>query len=140
MDDPLRRFLNAQDDGVYDRALSELRAGAKRSHWMWFIFPQIAGLGSSEAARFYALSDLDEAAAYSRHPILGPRLEECTRAMLGWADQRSAEAILGSVDAMKFKSSLTLFEAAADQPRSFARALEAFYAGERDQRTLALLA
>lgn len=116
-----------------------MRAGAKRSHWMWFVFPQIAGLGRRPTARLYAIADLAEARAYLAHPVLGPRLLECTEAMLGWAGRRSAEAILGPIDALKFKSSMTLFEAAAEEPARFAAALNAFYAGEHDAATLARL-
>jgi uncharacterized protein (DUF1810 family) len=135
----LARFISAQR-GVYDAALAELRAGAKRRHWMWFVFPQLAGLGRSETARFYALSGLGEAQAYAAHELLGPRLRECTDAMLGWAGRRSAEAILGGIDALKFASCMTLFEAACpDQPR-FGAALDAFYGGQRDETTLELLA
>ena len=103
---------------------------------MWFVFPQIAGLGRSSTAQFYALADRAEAVGYSRHPLLGPRLAECTDAMLGWAGRRSAERILGVVDALKFRSSMTLFEACAHAPAPFAAALDAFYAGERDAATL----
>src|SRR5690606_23731357 len=119
----LERFVRAQD-GVYPQALSELRAGDKQSHWMWFVFPQIAGLGRSSTARFYALADRAEAEAYLKHELLGPRLTECTGALLGWAGKRSAEAILGSIDALKFRSSMTLFEACAADPAPFARALD----------------
>jgi uncharacterized protein (DUF1810 family) len=113
-----------------------LRAGAKRGHWMWFVFPQIAGLGRSPTAQFYAIRGPDEAAAYARHTVLRARLRECTAAMLGWAGRRTAETILGSIDALKFRSSMTLFEACADDPAPFAQALDAFYAGERDAATL----
>lgn len=123
---------------AYPRALAELRAGAKRSHWMWFVFPQFAGLGSSDMAQHYAIKAGCEAEAYLAHPILGARLAECTDAMLDWRGQRTAEAILGSVDALKFASSMTLFEAAGGGDR-FARALDAFYTGRRDARTLELL-
>jgi len=133
--DPLSRFVQAQA-GIYPQALPELRAGNKRSHWMWFIFPQIAGLGRSSTAQFYAIADRAEAEAYSRHELLGPRLRECTGAMLGWAGRRSAEAILGPIDGLKFRSSMTLFEACADDPAPFAAALDAFYGGVRDGATL----
>ena len=106
---------------------------------MWFVFPQIAGLGRSATAQFYALADRAEAEAYDRHGVLGARLRECTAAMLGWAGRRSAEAILGPIDALKFGSSMTLFEACAADPAPFAAALEAFYHGERDPATLARL-
>jgi len=131
----LARFLEAQRP-VYRQAFAELRAGAKRSHWMWFVFPQIAGLGRSPTAQLYAIADRTEAAAYCRHPVLGARLRECAEAMLGWAGKRSAERILGPVDALKFRSSMTLFEACAPDPAPFARALEAFHGGERDPLTL----
>jgi uncharacterized protein (DUF1810 family) len=131
----LDRFVRAQQ-GVYDRALAELRAGAKTTHWMWFIFPQVAGLGRSDTARFYAVSGLGEAAAYAAHPVLGARLRECTDAMLGWAGRRRAEAILGGIDAVKFASSMTLFEAACPGELRFGQALEAFYGGRRDRATL----
>jgi uncharacterized protein (DUF1810 family) len=103
---------------------------------MWFVFPQIAGLGRSSTAQFYAIAGRAEAAAYDRHPLLGARLRECTQAMLGWAGERSAEQVLGPVDALKFRSSMTLFEACAADPEPFAAALDAFYAGERDAATL----
>jgi uncharacterized protein (DUF1810 family) len=135
---PLERFIEAQST-VYRRALAELGSGSKQSHWMWFIFPQIAGLGRSPTAQFYAIADAAEARDYLAHPVLGPRLAECTDAMLGWAGVRSAEAILGPVDAQKFRSSMTLFEAVAEKEDRFARALEAFYAGMRDQVTLGRL-
>lgn len=134
---PLDRFVAAQQD-IYPRALTELRAGEKRSHWMWFAFPQIAGLGHSAMAQRYAIADRAEAQAYLAHPLLGPRLAECTDAMLGWAGRKSAEAVLGPIDALKFRSSMTLFEAAGGDAR-FARALDAFHDGERDERTLAML-
>lgn len=141
MTDSLDRFVAAQR-AVWPAALAELKAGAKRSHWMWFIFPQIAGLGRSETARFYAIRDLDEARAYLAHPLLGPRLVAATEAMLGHAGRRSAEAVLGPIDAIKLASSMTLFEAAAshaEQASPFARCLDAFFAGRRDAATLARL-
>ncbi|WP_144095251.1 DUF1810 domain-containing protein [Croceicoccus sediminis] len=131
----LDRFVTAQE-GVFPIALAELRAGNKRSHWMWFIFPQIAGLGRSATARFYAIADRGEAAAYLAHPVLGPRLRECCEAVLGWAGKRSAVAILGPVDAMKLQSSMTLFLEVADSPAPFADVLDAFFAGARDNATL----
>ena len=134
----LERFVQAQA-GLYPQALAELRAGEKRSHWMWFIFPQIAGLGRSATAQFYAIAGRQEATAYSQHALLGPRLQECTQAMLGWAGRRSAEAILGPVDALKFRSSMTLFEACSKDPASFAAALGGFFGGQRDAATLELL-
>ena len=133
----LLRFVEAQD-GVYATALAELNAGEKRSHWMWFVFPQIEGLGLSAMAQHYAIRSRAEARDYLAHSLLGPRLRECTKAMLGHSD-RPAEAILGTVDALKFRSSMTLFDA-AEPDTCFARALDAFYRGARDERTLALLA
>ena len=135
----LDRFVTAQD-GVFDRALAELRAGAKQSHWMWFVFPQIAGLGRSAMARAYAIRDLAEARDYLAHALLGPRLVAASEAMLGWAGRRSADAILGHIDAIKFRSSMTLFEAVAGWGASpYAACLDSFYDGERDTATLARL-
>ena len=131
----MQRFVDAQER-VYPQALAELRAGKKLSHWTWFVFPQIAGLGRSSTAQFYDLADRAEAQSYAWHPLLGPRLVECTQAMLGWAGKRDAERILGLVDALKFGSSMTLFEACADDPAPFAAALDAFCGGERDKATL----
>ncbi|HYF22927.1 MAG TPA: DUF1810 domain-containing protein [Caulobacteraceae bacterium] len=133
----LDRFLQAQET-TFEAALRELTAGRKTSHWMWFVFPQIAGLGRSETARFYAIGDLDEARAYLAHPVLGERLRGCVRALLEHRD-RSARAILGDPDDLKLCSSLTLFETAStgdDDRRLFADALNAFFAGRRDGATL----
>ena len=133
----LERFVDAQRDS-YATALAELKAGAKLTHWMWFVFPQIAGLGRSDTARFYAISDVVEARAYLAHPLLGPRLVEATEALLTHAG-RSAESILGPIDGMKLASSMTLFEAAAgDSARAqpFTRCLDLFFAGRRDVATL----
>jgi len=141
MDDfDLNRFVRAQDFGrTYDQALAELRDGRKRTHWMWFIFPQIAGLGRSSTAAEFAISSLDEARAYLGHPVLGPRLLECCSAVLS-ADGGRAEAIFGGIDAIKLRSSMTLFlRAAPDQP-AFADVLEAFFAGQPDPATDNLLA
>ena len=136
MSDTLERFVEAQRP-VYDDVLAELTAGAKRSHWMWFVFPQIAGLGRSPTAARYALRDAIEARGYLSDPVLGARLLESTEAMLRWAGRRSAEAILGPVDAMKFRSSMTLFDAVSTETENpFARALAAFCHGERDPLTL----
>ena len=139
MADPfdLRRFIDAQADSYAD-ALAELRAGRKRSHWMWWIFPQLAGLGRSGTARFYGIASLAEARAYLAHPLLGPRLIEASGALLPHRD-RSAETIMGPVDALKLCSSLTLFlEADAGAPLT--DALDTFFGGERDPATLRLLA
>ena len=133
----LERFVAAQE-GVHGRALAELRGGRKESHWMWFVFPQIAGLGRSPTARFYAIASADEARAYLAHPLLGARLGECVEAVLAHSE-RAADAIFGPVDAIKLRSSMTLFEAVAARPKLFAQALEAFYDGERDRATLRLL-
>ena len=133
----LARFVTAQE-GVYAQALAELRAGRKQSHWMWFIFPQLAGLGHSPTARFYALASAEEARAYLADALLGVRLRKSTAAMLAHRGQRP-EAILGGIDAIKFRSSMTLFEAVAEDPAPFAEALDAFYDGVRDERTLELL-
>ena len=114
MSDPWRldRFVTAQErSGTYQRAVAELRAGAKVSHWMWFVFPQVAGLGMSAMSREYAISSVAEARAYLAHPVLGPRLRECARVVAG-TEGRSAERIFGPVDAMKLRSSMTLFAAA----------------------------
>jgi uncharacterized protein (DUF1810 family) len=135
--DDLARFVKAQED-LYPRALAELRNGWKRSHWMWFVFPQIAGLGHSETAQYYAIRDLDQARRYLAHPVLGPRLVEAGEAVLGWAGQRSAGAVMGETDALKLRSSATLFEAAGGGA-VFARLIEGFYDGVRDPATLALL-
>ena len=133
--DAFAHFLAAQGD-VFETALAELNAGRKRSHWMWFVFPQIAGLGSSAMARRFALSGKAEARAFAKHSVLGDRLDRATEAMLDWAGTITAEEILGSVDAMKFRSSMTLFEASADDTDAFTAALDQFYEGERDPLTL----
>jgi uncharacterized protein (DUF1810 family) len=136
----LQRFLDAQDaGGTYERALGELRAGRKTSHWMWFVFPQVAGLGQSATSRRYAIASLAEARAYLEHPVLGPRLLECARALLGHED-RSAAEILGEIDAVKLRSSMTLFAAADPREPVFAEVLDRFYAGARDAATERLLA
>jgi uncharacterized protein (DUF1810 family) len=133
----LDRFVEAQAP-VYEQALAELRRGSKESHWMWFVFPQLAGLGRSVTARFYGIAGEEEARAYLAHPLLGPRLAECTAAVASHRC-RAADAIFGSIDAMKFRSSMTLFEAVAEEPATFSEALETFYGGARDPATLELL-
>ena len=133
----LDRFVAAQAE-IYGQALAELRAGRKQSHWMWFVFPQIAGLGHSPTALFYAIASAAEARAYLAHPLLGARLAECIEAILGHRGE-SAEAIFGPVDAMKLRSSMTLFEAVAADPAPFASVLDAFFDAERDPATLKLL-
>ncbi len=129
----LDRFVSAQAR-TYDQAHGELRRGGKTGHWMWFVFPQIAGLGRSETARFYAIRDVSEARAYLAHPLLGARLIAATRAVI--AVPGSAETILGDIDAMKLRSSMTLFAAVADDPAPFVAALDRFFGGERDAATL----
>jgi len=131
----LQRFVDAQDDGgTYRAALAELRAGRKRSHWMWFVFPQVAGLGSSPMAREFAVSGLDEARAYLAHPVLGPRLVESARALTG-LDGADAAAVLGSTDAMKLRSSMTLFAAAAPDEPVFRQVLDQYFGGVPDAAT-----
>ena len=134
----LERFVAAQADGVYERAIDELRRGRKSSHWMWFIFPQLRGLGRSERSRFYGIDGLDEAAAYLAHPVLGPRMREAFDAVL--AAPGSANAILGPIDAMKLRSSATLFERASHDGSLLGAVLDRFYDGERDAATLERLA
>jgi uncharacterized protein (DUF1810 family) len=133
----LQRFVDAQRD-TFESALAEIRAGSKRSHWMWFIFPQLRGLGHSPTAQYYGIASLDEARAYLEHPLLGARLRECVAALLPWAGKRDPGEIFGSVDALKLGSSLTLFDRAAPGD-SFAAGLDTFFCGARDTRTLALL-
>jgi uncharacterized protein (DUF1810 family) len=138
MDDPYRlaRFVDAQDrGGAYRQAVAELRAGRKRSHWMWFVFPQIAGLGSSPMAQEFAIGSLDEARAYLAHPVLGPRLAECARLLNAAAEGTSAAEIFGPVDAMKLRSSMTLFAAAAPAELPFNDVLARYFDGETDPAT-----
>jgi uncharacterized protein (DUF1810 family) len=137
MNDPhhLQRFVAAQEP-VYSNVLAELRTAHKTSHWMWFVFPQIQGLGRSWMAQQYAIHSLDEARAYLAHEVLGPRLGECTRLMLA-VNGRSANEILGSPDDLKFRSSMTLFAQAAGDPQSpFEEALTRFFEGEADTLTI----
>jgi uncharacterized protein (DUF1810 family) len=136
----LERFLRAQDaGGAYERALSELRAGRKRSHWMWFVFPQLAGLGHSETARRYAIASLAEARSFLADSVLGPRLRKCAGALLG-PQRGSADDILGGVDAIKLRSSMTLFARAAGPGEElFSQVLERYFEGARDELTEALL-
>lgn len=139
MSDPydLARFLAAQDRH-YAQVLTELRGGRKTSHWMWYIFPQIRGLGSSETSRFYAISSLAEAKAYLAHPILGPRLLACT-ALVNEVANRSIIDIFGDIDAMKFRSSMTLFREASADGDAFRAALDKYFDGKPDDLTLAAL-
>jgi uncharacterized protein (DUF1810 family) len=135
----LQRFVDAQDArGTYEAALAELRAGRKTSHWMWFVFPQIAGLGLSETSRRYAISSEAEARAYLAHPVLGPRLEACARALLE-LDGATATGVFGPVDAMKLRSSLTLFAHVAPQNRLFRDVLDRYFGGRTDEATEARL-
>ena len=135
-DDPyeLERFVAAQDAGSYDAALAELRAGRKTGHWIWFVFPQITGLGTSQMSRRYAISSLDEARAYLAHPVLGPRLEACARALLE-LDRKGVTEILGPVDAMKLRSSMTLFARAAPRNPLFRQVLDRYFEGRTDHAT-----
>jgi uncharacterized protein (DUF1810 family) len=140
MDDPfnLSRFVDAQQ-GVYERALAEIRAGRKRSHWMWYIFPQFDGLGMSPTSQLYAIKSVEEARAFLAHPVLGPRMIECAEAVLG-VDGQSANEIFGSPDDLKLRSSATLFAGVSPSGSVFDRLLEKHFGGERDERTLRLMA
>lgn len=139
-DDPfdLKRFVLAQEP-VYDTALAEIRSGRKRSHWMWFIFPQAAGLGFSAMSERYAIGSIEEARAYLDHPTLGARLRECADAVLA-VQGRTASAIFGSPDDMKLRSSMTLFAQAGGENSVFTRVLDKYYGGEQDGATLRQLA
>lgn len=138
-DDPhhLERFVHAQD-GVHDVALAELRSGRKTSHWMWFVFPQLVGIGRSATAQLYAVDGLDEARAYLAHPVLGPRLADATATALT-APARSADDLLGGIDALKLCSSMTLFALAAPDPAPFRAVLDRWYSGSEDPVTVRLL-
>ena len=133
----LARFVAAQD-GVHDGALAELRAGRKTGHWIWFVFPQVAGLGRSEMSRIYAIGSLAEARAYLGHPVLGPRLHECIAALLATRG-RSADEMLGSIDAVKLRSSMTLFLRADPAEPAFRAVLDRFFDGRPDAATDAIL-
>jgi uncharacterized protein (DUF1810 family) len=133
----LRRFVDAQAR-VYDDVLAELRNGAKRSHWIWFVFPQLRGLGRSATAQRYGISSLDEARAYLAHPVLGPRLRECT-GLVAAIDGRSVDEIFGWPDNLKVRSSMTLFAHATDDNSGFRAVLDKFYDGEEDPATVELL-
>ena len=139
MPDPfnLDRFISAQA-GVYPQVLAELSAGRKRGHWIWFIFPQMKGLGRSSLAEFYGIGSLEEAAAYARHPLLGPRLVECTQ-LINQVEGRAIREILGPPDDLKFRSSMTLFPRAAEDATVFNDALKKYFNGETDPLTLKLL-
>jgi uncharacterized protein (DUF1810 family) len=132
----LQRFVDAQEQAAtYEQALEELRAGRKRGHWIWFVFPQIAGLGQSAMSRGYAIASLAEAKAYLDHPVLGPRLLECARALVGLSGERSAHEILGDVDASKLRSSMTLFARAAPDEPLFRQVLDRYFDGAMDEKT-----
>lgn len=133
----LERFVEAQQP-VYASVKAELTAGRKTSHWMWFIFPQIKGLGHSPTARHFALASRSEAVAYWRHPVLGARLKECTELMFA-AEGKPAIDILGSPDDLKFKSSMTLFSLVAPEEPKFKRAIDQFFAGQADAKTVELM-
>jgi len=139
MSDPynLNRFVRAQEES-YQQALSELERGRKQSHWMWYVFPQLDGLGASPTSKFYSIKSEDEARAYLEHPVLGPRLAACAEAVLA-NDGRSARAILGSPDDLKLRSCATLFAHVTTPGSVFERILDKFYDGERDAATLRLL-
>ena len=135
----LERFVTAQDAGnTYERAIAELRRGRKASHWMWFVFPQIAGLGHSPTSRMYAITSLAEARAYLAHPVLGPRLAECAEVVCG-VEVRSAEQIFGSIDAQKLRSCATLFALADPATQVFQRVLDQYFDGVPDPATEALV-
>ncbi len=138
-DDPfhLSRFVEAQEHD-FNRALAEIQSGRKRSHWMWYIFPQFDGLAFSSTSEFYAIKSIDEAKAYLNHPILGPRLHQCAEAALG-VEGRSATEIFGSPDDLKLRSCATLFACVSPPGSVFERLLEKYYGGQRDERTLRLL-
>jgi uncharacterized protein (DUF1810 family) len=134
----LERFVTAQAN-VYDQALSEVTAGRKRTHWMWFIFPQFAGLGNSVMSQRYAIESIAEAKAYLDHPVLGPRLRECVEAMLS-VKAKSAHDILGYPDDLKFRSSMTLFSAVSSENSPFHKAIDRFFEDQPDRKTQELLA
>ena len=140
MSDPydLQRYVDAQNP-VYAHVRHELAAGDKRTHWMWFVFPQLRGLGHSAMAQHYGIASADEARAYWAHPVLGPRLSECTELVLA-VEGRTAHAIFGSPDDMKFRSSMTLFEHVLPEEARFAQAIEKYFGGERDAKTVEMLA
>jgi uncharacterized protein (DUF1810 family) len=133
----LGRFLKAQEP-VYERVLSELRRGQKRTHWMWYVFPQIDGLGFSATTKYYAIKSLEEARQYLNHPVLGARLRECAETILA-VEVRSISEIFGYPDDLKLKSSMTLFVCVPNSPSVFAKVLDKYFRGERDAKTLALL-
>ena len=139
MDDPynLQRFVDAQQP-VFAGVIEELKRGSKRGHWMWFIFPQLKGLGRTSQSNFFGIASLQEAAAYLQHPVLGPRLTQCTQ-LVNTVEGRSAEDIFGHIDAMKFRSSMTLFAQATPDNQIFIDALQKYFAGEFDPLTIEYL-
>jgi uncharacterized protein (DUF1810 family) len=138
-DDPyqLSRFIRAQE-GIFEDVLTELRSGQKRTHWMWFIFPQIDGLGHSTTSRYYAIKSVDEARQYLKHPVLGVRLLKCVELLLA-VEGKSASEIFGFPDDLKLKSSMTLFACVSDSEPVFVRVLEKYFDGKRDEKTMDLL-
>ncbi len=134
----LDRFVSAQSGGVFEQALAELVAGRKRTHWMWFVFPQVDGLGHSSTTKRYAIKSVREAYAYLAHPVLGPRLLQCVDAVLA-VDGPTMHDVFGSPDDMKLKSSATLFAAITPMDSPFDRLLNKHYAGDRDERTIAII-
>jgi len=139
MDDPynLQRFVDAQQP-VFAGVIEELKRGSKRGHWMWFIFPQLKGLGRTSQSNFFGIASLQEAAAYLQHPVLGPRLTQCTQ-LVNTVEGRSAEDVFGQIDAMKFRSSMTLFAQATPDNQIFIDALQKYFAGEFDPLTIEYL-
>lgn len=136
--DGLQRFVTAQSGGTYEGALAELRAGRKTGHWIWYVLPQLAGLGRSSTAQYYGIRDLDEARAYLADPILGPRLRETARTLTAHAERRP-EDVLGDIDAMKTRSSMTLFHLADPDEPAFLSVLQQWWGGNLDEATLRLL-
>jgi uncharacterized protein (DUF1810 family) len=137
--DSLGRFVAAQASGVHEHALAEVRAGRKTSHWMWFVYPQLRGLGRSEASRFFGIASLGEARGYLAHPLLGARLRDAASAALAAPPGRSAEDVFGPIDATKLRSSMTLFHRAAPEDSLFAAVLGRYFDGHEDELTIQLL-
>jgi uncharacterized protein (DUF1810 family) len=137
MNHDLQRFVDAQDP-VFEQVCAELREGQKRGHWMWFVFPQLRGLGHSQMATRFAISSLQEAEAYLKHPVLGPRLRECTR-LVNLVEERSIDQIFGYPDDLKFRSSMTLFASATSENQIFKDALQKYFGGKPDRLTIELL-
>ena len=135
----LERFVAAQAGGVFENAVDELRHGRKTTHWMWFVFPQLSGLGRSSTSKFYGIGSLDEARAYLAHPLLGARLRQCAETLAGLDARHTARQVFGTPDDLKLHSSLTLFAGAAGAGSIFERLLERYFAGQPDARTVAML-